>query len=80
MSNIGPVSDDKLKQAKITSDVAKRTALYKKAQVIFEEEAPVHPIAHSIVVAPMLKKVNGFKLDPVGKRRFKEVWLEKSRL
>jgi ABC-type transport system substrate-binding protein len=63
--------------AKITTDITKRTALYEKAQVIFEEEAPVHPIAHSIVVEPMLNKVHGFKLDPVGKRRFKEVWLEK---
>jgi ABC-type transport system substrate-binding protein len=64
-------------EAKITTDVAKRTALYKQAQVVFEREAPVHPIAHSIVVQPMLTKVHGFKLDPVGKRRFKEVWIEK---
>ncbi len=64
-------------EAKITANVAKRTELYKKAQLVFEREAPVHPIAHSIVVEPMLKKVNGFKLDPVGKRRFKDVWLAK---
>ena len=64
-------------EAKVTTDVAKRTELYRKAQLVFEKEAPVHPIAHSIVVEPMLKKVNGFKLDPVGKRRFKEVWLAK---
>jgi ABC-type transport system substrate-binding protein len=64
-------------EAKVITDVAKRTELYKKAQLIFEEDAPVHPIAHSIVVEPMLKKVHGFKLDPVGKRRFKEVWIEK---
>lgn len=64
-------------KAKITSDIKIRTMLYKKAQVIFEDQAPVHPIAHSIVVEPMLTKVHGFKLDPVGKRRFKDVWLEK---
>lgn len=64
-------------EAKEITDVAKRTALYEKAQAIFAEEAPWKPVAHSIVVAPMLKKVNGFKLDPVGKRRFKEVWLKK---
>jgi ABC-type transport system substrate-binding protein len=63
-------------EAKIATDIAERTALYEKAQVIFEEEAPVHPIAHSIVVEPMLKNIQGFKLDPVGKRRFKEVWIE----
>ncbi len=64
-------------EAKETTDVAKRTELYEKAQVIFEKEAPCKPIAHSIVVEAMLKKVHGFKLDPVGKRRFKEVWIEK---
>jgi ABC-type transport system substrate-binding protein len=64
-------------EAKVTTDVEKRTELYKKAQLVFEQEAPVHPIAHSIVVAPMLEKVQGFKLDPVGKRRFKDVWIEK---
>ena len=63
--------------AKIITDIAERTKLYERAQVIFEEEAPWKPIAHSIVVEPMLKIVNGFKLDPVGKRRFKEVWLTK---
>ncbi len=62
---------------KVETDPAKRTALYEKAQVIFQEEAPWKPVAHSIVVEPMLTKVHGFKLDPVGKRRFKEVWLEK---
>jgi len=64
-------------EAKVTTVVEKRTQLYKEAQLIFEQEAPVHPIAHSIVVAPMLEKVQGFKLDPVGKRRFKDVWIEK---
>jgi len=64
-------------EAKITTNVEKRTELYKEAQLVFEREAPIHPIAHSIVVEPMLKKVHGFKLDPVGKRRFKEVWIEK---
>ena len=64
-------------QAKEITDPIKRTALYEKAQTIFEEEAPWKPVAHSIVVEPMLKKVNGFKLDPVGKRRFKEVWISK---
>jgi len=64
-------------KAKITTDIAKRTALYKKAQLIFEEEAPTHPIANKIVIEPMLKKVYGFKLDPVGIVRFKNVYIEK---
>jgi len=64
-------------EAKVISNIAKRTKLYKKAQVIFDEQAPWKPIANSIVAEPMLKKVHGFKLDPVGTRRFKEVWLSK---
>ncbi len=63
--------------AKVITDKAERSKLYEKAQLIFEEDAPWKPIAHSIVVEPMLKKVHGFKLDPVGKRRFHKVWLEK---
>ena len=43
---------------------AKRTELYKKAQVIFKEEAPWFPIAHSVVYMPMSKKVEGYKVDP----------------
>lgn len=64
-------------QAKEITDISKRTEMYKKAQMIFEEEAVWKPLAHSIVVVPMLEKVNGFKIDPVGKRRFKEVWISK---
>ena len=64
-------------QAKEITNIAERTKLYEQAQVIFEEEAPWKPLAHSIVVEPMLKNVHGFKLDPLGKRRFKEVWLSK---
>lgn len=64
-------------KAKGIRDKKKREKLYKKAQAIFNEEAPWLPIAYTIVVEPMLKSVHGFKLDPTGKRRFKEVWLEK---
>ncbi|MBL0686246.1 MAG: ABC transporter substrate-binding protein [Sulfurospirillum sp.] len=63
--------------AKIITNKTERIKLYEKAQVIFEEEAPWKPIAHSVVVEPMLEKVQGFKLDPVGKRRFYKVWLSK---
>jgi len=65
-----------IKEAEITSDIAKRTALYEKAQVIFKEEAPAVLIANSIIVEPMLKKVHGFKLD-FAVRRFKDVYMEK---
>ncbi|WP_331774381.1 ABC transporter substrate-binding protein [Sulfurospirillum sp. 1612] len=69
--------DKLVTEAKETPDVAKRTELYKKAQVVFHEQAPWVTLANSIVVEPMAKNVHGFKLDPVGKRRFNTVWLSK---
>ena len=65
-----------IKQAKESSDVALRTSLYKKAQIVFKEEAPWVPIAHSIVVEPMRESVQGFLLYPTGKRVFTSVWLD----
>jgi ABC-type transport system substrate-binding protein len=64
-----------VKEAKETADVAKRTKLYMQAQEVFHEEAPWVPVAHSLVVEPMKKSVEGFLLYPTGKRVFKEVWL-----
>ncbi len=58
--------DDLLVEAKQSTDVAKRTALYKKAQLIFKEEAPWFTIAHSVVFMPMSKNVVGYKVDPLG--------------
>src|SRR5262245_21714690 len=64
---------DLIDQAKQTSDRAKRTELYKKAQAIFHEEAPWFPIAHSVVSVPMSKKVVGFKVHPLGTHIFEGV-------
>jgi ABC-type transport system substrate-binding protein len=64
-----------IKEAKESADPAKRTQLYEQAQVIFHEEAPWVPIAHSMVVEPMKKTVEGFVLYPTGKRYFGTVWL-----
>jgi len=58
--------DDLLVQAKQTADVAKRTELYEKAQVVFKEEAPWVTIAHSIVFKPVRKEVVDFRIDPFG--------------
>ena len=58
--------EDLLQKAKITSDVAERTRLYEKAQVVFKEQAPWVTIAHSVVFMPMRKEVKGYKIDPFG--------------
>lgn len=64
-------------QAKETMDTEKRKELYEEAQVVFHEEAPWVPVAHSIVSEPMKNYVMDFKLSPVGKREFYNVWLDK---
>jgi len=62
--------DDLLQQAKKTTDIDERTALYEEAQVIFKEEAPWVTIAHSIVFMPMLNSVENYKIDPFGGHPF----------
>ena len=62
-----------LDEARQTSDQAKRTELYMKAQEIFHEEAPWFPIAHSVVYMPMSKKVTGYKVHPFGTHIFEGV-------
>jgi dipeptide transport system substrate-binding protein len=59
-----------LEQAKTSSDVETRTALYEEAQVIFKEEAPWITIAHSVVFEPVRKEVTGYKMSPFGQHDF----------
>lgn len=68
--------DGLLKQAKQTTDVAKRTELYRQAQVVFKREAPWFTVAHSVVYMPMSKKVKGYKIDPFGGHGFYGVDIE----
>ncbi len=68
---------DYCRAAKETADHAKRDELYRKAQVVFHEEAPWIPIANSIVTIPAKTSVKDFVIYPTGKRVFKHVWLEK---
>ena len=58
--------DDLLQQAKLTSDVEKRTQLYEQAQKIFKEQAPWITVAHSVVFEPVRKEVVNYKIDPFG--------------
>jgi peptide/nickel transport system substrate-binding protein len=68
---------DLIAEAKQEFDVAKRTELYEKAQVVFHDDAPWVPIAHSVVSEPMKDSVQDFYLYPTGKRVFTKVWLKK---
>ena len=62
--------DGLLRKAKQISDIAERTRLYKKAQLIFKEEAPWVTIAHSIVFKPVRKEVVDFRISPFGQHEF----------
>jgi len=62
--------EDLIQKAKVTSDVAERTKLYEEAQVRFKDQAPALTLAHSKVFMPMNKRVQNFKMDPLGIHRF----------
>lgn len=68
--------DDLLVQAKRTTDVAKRTELYRRAQEIYIEEVPWVAIAHSVVFMPIRRSVTGYVVDPFGGHNFYGVDLE----
>ena len=68
--------DDLITQAKQTSDLKKRTALYKQAQVQFKAQAPWVTVAHSLVYEPIRANVVNFKVDPFGLHIFTDVDLK----
>jgi len=68
--------DDLVVAAKQTTDVEKRTELYRQAQAIFKQEAPWYTIAHSVQFKPMRKEVVGFKMSPLGGHDFYPVDLQ----
>ncbi|EXI62363.1 peptide transporter [Mannheimia granulomatis] len=52
------------------TDKAQRAELYKKAQVIFKEQAPWVTVAHSTTYFPVRKEVSGYKLSPFSLHNF----------
>jgi dipeptide transport system substrate-binding protein len=62
--------DDLIIEAEHSTDIEKRTDLYRKAQVVFKEEAPWFTIAHSVQFKPVRKEVVDFKLSPFGQHEF----------
>lgn len=57
-------------EAKHSTDVAKRTELYKQAQHILKAQVPITPIAHSTVYQPMRKSVRDFLISPFALNSF----------
>jgi len=65
-----PPFEELVAKAKSVSDQAERTALYRKAQVVFKEQAPWFTIAHAVQLKPVRKEVVDFKLSPFGRHTF----------
>ena len=57
-------------KAKNVPKQADRDVLYKKAQVIFKEQAPWFTIAQAVQLRPVRKEVVDFKLSPFGRHTF----------
>lgn len=68
--------DDLINKARQTTRLAERTKLYERAQEVFKREAPWVPMAHSVVVQPMLKNVEGFRMSPFAIAQFYGVSLK----
>ena len=62
--------DDLVTKAQQTTNTEKRAQLYKKAQVIFKEEAPWVLIAHSTVYRALRKNISNYKISPIGRDVF----------
>jgi dipeptide transport system substrate-binding protein len=60
-------------EAKLTTNNEQRTRYYREAQVIFHNDAPWVPLAHSVVFMATRANVTGFKMDPLGRHAFEGV-------
>ncbi|MGQ3075547.1 MAG: ABC transporter substrate-binding protein, partial [Ferrovibrionaceae bacterium] len=68
--------EDIVVKAKSATKQADRDALYKKAQVIFKEQAPWFTIAHAVQLKPVRKEVVDFRVSPFGRHQFDGVDLK----
>jgi dipeptide transport system substrate-binding protein len=62
--------EDLVLKAKTVSKQSERDALYKKAQLVFKEQAPWFTIAHAVQLKPVRKEVIDYKLSPFGRHTF----------
>ena len=65
--------DDLVIKAKQVFDRKKRTELYLKAQLRFQNQVPWVPLAHGLVYKAMRKSIQGYKIDPLGSENFSQV-------
>ncbi len=67
--------DELVEAGRATPDPEKRKTIYEQAQLIFKQERPWSPIAHSTVYIPMVKELQGFIMAPNGSVSFENVIL-----
>ncbi|GLK87123.1 ABC transporter substrate-binding protein [Pseudomonas turukhanskensis] len=65
--------DQLISDGKGTSDVSKRTELYKQAQTQIQQQALWLPLAHPTAVALTRKDVQGYKVSAFGRQDFSKV-------
>lgn len=68
--------DDLIVKARKLTNQAERSKLYEQSQVIFKEQVPFTPIAHSTIYQPVRKEVQDFKIGPFGLNAFYGVGLK----
>lgn len=71
--------DKLISEAVSKSNAKKAETLYKKAQVIFNEELPFIPLAHSYKYTGLSPQVKGYQVKPFGSERFYHLYLTKVR-
>jgi dipeptide transport system substrate-binding protein len=59
-----------IQKARQISDKDERTGLYQQTQVIFKEEVPWVPLAHSMISQSVRREVKDFRIDPFGRHMF----------
>jgi dipeptide transport system substrate-binding protein len=62
-----------LNAGRVEQDLKARAKIYQSAQGILDAEAPLLPIANSVVSMPIRKRVLNYTLDAFGRQNFADV-------
>ncbi|SHH84177.1 peptide/nickel transport system substrate-binding protein [Caloranaerobacter azorensis DSM 13643] len=71
-----PEVDKLLEQGKVATDIEKREEIYKKAQELIMEDAPIFPLFYKLQNAGTQKFIKGFKLHPAGHHKLYNIYFE----
>ncbi len=71
--------DQFIVKAMITASQKKAEQLYKKAQVVFNQDIPLIPIAHAYKYVALSPRVKGYVIKPFGSERFYHLFLSKEK-